>query len=86
MSKKTAQPTFEKALMRLEAIVDAVENGDTTLDEAVALYREGIGLSKTCGEILNRYETEITQLQREADGVFALKPFNAETAREETEI
>lgn len=69
--------TFEEAMNRLEEIVETVESGDTTLEDAMSFYKEGLSLSKTCGELLNRYETEITLLQKEAEGLFTQKPFPA---------
>lgn len=72
---KTTTPTFEQALTRLEEIVEAVENGDATLEDAMALYKEGLALSKICGDMLNHYEAEITMLTKEADGVFTQKSF-----------
>ena len=67
--------TFEAALARLSEITEAVEDGGTTLDAAISLYKEGIALSKDCSEILTRFETEIVTLQKQADEVFKLVPF-----------
>lgn len=69
------EQTFEQALSRLEEVVDTIENGETSLESALSLYKEGLLLSKTCGEMLNRYEAEITLLQKDAEGVFSQKPF-----------
>ena len=62
--------TFEQSLARLEEIVDIIDNRETDLESAVALYKEGLVLSKTCGDALNRYETEIMTLKKEFDGSF----------------
>jgi exodeoxyribonuclease VII small subunit len=72
---KQAKQSFEQALARLEDIVETIENSETALDDAIKLYKEGLTLSKTCGSMLNRYETEITRLQQEADGTFTEQPF-----------
>lgn len=66
--------TFEQALTRLEEIVDLIENNETTLDAAMKLYKEGLNLSKTCGAALTRYESEISLLQKDAEGAFTLTP------------
>ena len=67
---------FEQALSRLSEIVEVIEDGDTTLDGAIDLYKEGLGLAKNCGEILGRYESEVLLLQKDADEAFTLTPFS----------
>ena len=67
---------FEDALSRLSDIVDTIEDGDTTLDDAIKLYKEGLTLAQNCGDILGSYETEVLQLQQNADKTFALSPFS----------
>ena len=66
---------FEQSLARLSDIVETIEDGDTTLDNAIKLYKEGLNLAQNCGDILGRYESEVLQLQKDADGAFALAPF-----------
>jgi len=68
--------TFEKTLNRLNDIVDAIENGNTPLEEAMSLYKEGIVISRDCGEILGQYESEILVLQKDSDKTFTLAPFH----------
>ena len=36
---------FEKALEDLEKIVEAMESGELTLDQALKKYEEGVGLT-----------------------------------------
>ena len=67
--------SFEKSLTRLTEIVETIEDGDTTLEEAIKLYKEGLTRAQDCGDILGRYELEVLQLQKDADGAFALTPF-----------
>jgi len=74
MPKK--EQKFEQALIRLSEIVDNIEDGETTLDGAIKLYKEGLKLAENCGDILGRYETEVLQLQKDAEGVFTLAPFS----------
>ena len=73
MPKK--KQTFEKSLSRLSEIVEQIEDGNTTLEEAIKLYKEGLTRAEDCGNILSRYEAEVLQLQKDADGAFALTPF-----------
>ena len=61
---------FEQALNRLELVVEAMEDEETTLEKSIALYKEGVSLSKFCNEVLSRFEAEITVLRKEEDGTF----------------
>jgi len=55
--------SFEEALGRLEKIVQTLEAGGLTLEEAIALFEEGMELAKTCNERLDAAELKISQLQ-----------------------
>ncbi len=54
---------FERAFQRLEETVQALEKGGLTLDEAIRLYEEGMGLAKLCTERLDSAELKITELR-----------------------
>lgn len=58
MSNKE-QFSFEEALSRLEVIVEKLEDESISLDESIALYEEGITLSKKCTETLEEAELRI---------------------------
>ena len=67
--------TFEQAIDRLEEIIESIENSETTLDESVKLYKEGIDLSVFCGKQLKKTEQEIVLLKENADKIFNEEPF-----------
>ena len=73
--KKTT--SFEEDLSNLARIVEQVEDSQTPLDKALALYKDGLTLAATCGETLTQYEKEILTLQKNADETFVLKSFGA---------
>ena len=58
--------SFEEAMTRLEEIVERLEQEEAPLEEAVALYREGLSLSAVCREKLAAAEGEIVLLRKEA--------------------
>ena len=58
---------FERDLKRLEEIVRALEAGDMPLERSLALYEEGLALSKRCGKTLDQAEARIEALM-ERDG------------------
>ena len=45
--------TFEQAIKRLEEIVDLLENNETSLDDSVELFQEGVQLSQYCSKLGN---------------------------------
>jgi exodeoxyribonuclease VII small subunit len=74
MAKTETKPidklTFEQAYAELEAVVSALEKGEQSLDEALALFERGKGLTKHCAELLDKAELRILKLSGET-----LEPF-----------
>jgi exodeoxyribonuclease VII small subunit len=60
--------TFETAVERLDAIVQAMESGDLPLEELLERYEEGTRLVKLCGEKLAAAEKRIEIVTRNAAG------------------
>ena len=60
--------TFERALARLEEILTKLESGEASLDESLALFEEGVALSKLCNGMLDRAEQKVLMFERGADG------------------
>ncbi len=54
--------SFEKSLKKLEEIAEKLENKDTTLEESITLFEEGMKYSKICSEILNNAKQKIISL------------------------
>lgn len=63
MSKKSIYNSFDAKLKRLEEISAQLENDETTLEESLHLFEEGVLLSKECQETLNHAELKITELK-----------------------
>ncbi len=59
---------FEDALTRLEEIVARLEKGELPLEESLALYEEGIKLSRLCHAKLEEAEAKIELLVKDAKG------------------
>lgn len=60
--------TFEEALAKLEAVVEALEGGELKLEEALDYYQEGIRLVRFCREQLNRFENKLRVLMAGEEG------------------
>lgn len=71
-----AELKFEEALKRLEKIVEDLEKGDLSLDEALKKYQEGIELSRLCSQRLETAKKKIDVLTRNKKGEFELKPLD----------
>ncbi len=70
-----AEIKFEKALEKLETIVDELETGDFPLDESLKKYEDGIKLASTCQKQLDKAKDKIETLIKNSDGSFEAKPF-----------
>lgn len=72
--RRPAHSTIEEKFARLGEITALIE-GDAPLEEAIALYKEGLGLiDETAGQ-LKRHEQEVLVLKKGAEGLFELPPF-----------
>ena len=69
---------FEKALERLEKIVEELEAGNIPLEDALKKYEEGVRLSRTCNEKLSQAEKKIQVLTKALDGSFKREDFEFE--------
>ena len=54
--------SYEKAVARLEEIVDKLENGNLTLEEMMKFYEEGTALAAKCSKSLDAAQLKITEL------------------------
>lgn len=55
---------FEKALERLEKIVEDLESGNMPLEDALKKYEEGVKLCSVCTVKLSQAETKIETLTK----------------------
>ncbi|MBN1623606.1 MAG: exodeoxyribonuclease VII small subunit [Clostridia bacterium] len=55
MQKKS----FEELMKELESLVNKLENGDTELDKALEMYKEGVSTIKELNDRLNNARRQI---------------------------
>ena len=48
MEKKIKKNSFEESINRLEELVDKMESGESSLEQNLEWFEEGMGLIKTC--------------------------------------
>jgi exodeoxyribonuclease VII small subunit len=70
-----AKQTFEKAIEKLEKIVQELESSDLPLEKAIKKFEEGVQLSKFCSEKLDETEKKITLLLKDQNGQLLEKQF-----------
>jgi exodeoxyribonuclease VII small subunit len=65
MVKKKSEMSFEDKLSRLEEVAGLLEHEGLGIEESIALFEEGINLSKQCLIILQNAELRITELKKQ---------------------
>jgi len=58
--------TFEQARTELDEVVRRLEDGSTTLEDALALWERGEALHRRCAEILGAAEERLRALRPDA--------------------
>lgn len=56
---------FEAKLDRIDAIVKELESGDTKLDRAIELFKEGKQLARECEQLLKNAQLQIDEAMSE---------------------
>lgn len=64
--EKITALSFEVALDELESIVGRLENGDTPLEESIALYHRGNQLKRHCEKTLKEAEERVEKITLDA--------------------
>lgn len=72
------KPDFERSLARLEEVVRRLESPQLSLDEAMKLFEEGVGLSRECQKQLEEAEGRVEILLKKADGKLTAEAFEPE--------
>ena len=76
MSRKKTS-LFEDAMEELEKIVEQMEHGDISLEDALKAFERGIKLTRTCQQALHDAEQKV-QILLEKNGQQTLEPFDNE--------
>ena len=67
----TDEIEFEKAVGKLEDIVEKLESGELSLSESLDNFTKGVELIKYCRKELNEAEEKVEKVLKESDGKFA---------------
>lgn len=81
MPPKKKDKDFESAIARLEEITSLLESGETSLEQSIKLYTEGLEIAKFCEKKLVAAEKKI-KIIRGKDGRLSEQEFEEEEAEE----
>ncbi len=70
---------FEVALKKLESIVQNLENGDLSLEQALKQYEEGVKMADVCTKRLSEAQKRVEVLVKTSGGKFKTEAFEEET-------
>ncbi len=76
-SKQTSGQSYEAALEDIEHIVEQLESGELSLEDSLAIFEKGVGLTKYCYQKLDEVEKKIEILTKDREGKLQLKNFAA---------
>jgi exodeoxyribonuclease VII small subunit len=71
---EAAAPDFEKSLQELESMVTRLERGDLPLAESLALFEQGVALTRQCHSALAEARQRVEILLQEGQPP---RPFDA---------
>jgi exodeoxyribonuclease VII small subunit len=80
-----AEIKFEKAMNRLEHIVEELEKGELDIDKSLEIFEEGIKMSRVCSKKLNEAEQKIEKLTKNQKGELVAELFPADADEGDTD-
>lgn len=75
-----ADEPFEKQLERLENIVRQLEKGETSLEDSLKIFEEGVRLARLCSARLDEIQGKIEVLLDQEHGEPIIKPLHEGSA------
>ena len=81
MSETPREIEFEAALKKLESIVQNLENGDLSLEQALKQYEEGVKMADVCTKRLTEAQKRVEVLVKTNAGKFKTEPFEEESGK-----
>lgn len=73
-------PSFDDGLDRLEKLVQQLESGSLSLEEALQRFEDGIGLSKALQQQLADAHRKVEVLKQSLGGEYRAEPLDGEHA------
>ena len=67
MEENREEMTIDEAFLALDAIVEALEGREITLEESFQKYQDGMGLVKKCSEKIDAVEKKVLILNENGE-------------------
>ena len=68
---------FDSALEKLEALVEQLESGQLSLEEALQVFEDGVKLSLYCQQELRKTDGKVKTLLKKLNGELEMLEFEA---------
>ena len=69
MAKKNNPAVFETDMQQLETLVETLENGDLSLEQALQAFEQGVTLTRRCQNTLDAAEQKVKILLQTDDAI-----------------
>ncbi len=60
---------FEEGTKKLDEIIGKLESEETSFEESIKLFENGVKITKECLEVLQESKGKITKIKEELDGL-----------------
>ncbi|MFI3167619.1 MAG: exodeoxyribonuclease VII small subunit [Bacillota bacterium] len=60
---------FEEGTKKLDEIISKLESEETSFEESIALFENGVKITKQCLDVLQESKGKITKIKEELDGL-----------------
>jgi exodeoxyribonuclease VII small subunit len=81
-----SSPAFEDILGRLSHVVERLESGEIALEESLALFEEGVRLSRVGAARLDEAERRVERLLRDDGTTEPAREYGGELGGKENEV
>ena len=75
MSDTTPPQDFAATVAQLETIVERLESGELSLEDALTAFEQGVRLTRDAQQRLDSAELKVRALREDTDGKLAVAPF-----------
>ena len=75
MSDTTPPQDFAATVAQLETIVERLESGELSLEDALTAFEQGVRLTRDAQQRLDSAELKVRALSEDTDGKLAVAPF-----------
>ena len=75
MSDTTPPQDFAATVAQLETIVERLESGELSLEDALTAFEQGVRLTRDAQQRLDSAELKVRALSEDPDGKLAVAPF-----------